>query len=244
MKLLIDIGNSRLKWTLADATTLANVQSLDYRLASNWEILAADWQTLSEREYILIASVAASECLDKLMSLLKPLWTNCPVHRIEVIASFAGVDIAYSNPRALGVDRWLALLATQHYYAGKNCIVDCGTAITVDLLNTKGEHQGGLIVPGLQLMRASLQAGTADLPLVSDAQLVLAADNTESAIASGSIWAATGLIETVMRKSHSQQLILTGGAARFLLDALDRPAILDNGLVLRGMLLYAEHHHL
>mgnify|MGYP006265927993 FL=1 len=243
MKLLIDIGNSRLKWTLADATTLANVQSLDYRLASNWEILAADWQTLCEPEHILVASVAASDCLNKLMSLFKPLWPNCPVHTVEVISSFAGVDIAYSNPRALGVDRWLALLATQHYYSGKNCIVDCGTAITVDLLNTKGEHQGGLIVPGLQLMRASLQSGTADLPLASDTHLVLAADNTESAIACGGIWAATGLIETVMRKSHSQQLVLTGGSARFLLDALDRPAILDNGLVLRGMLLYAEHHH-
>lgn len=240
MKLLIDIGNSRLKWTLADANTLASVQSLDYRSPSSWQSLAMDWQAISEPEHILIASVATSECLENVQSLLRRIWPNCSAHRIGVMADFANVKIAYPNPQTLGVDRWLALLATQHYYAGSNCIVDCGTAITLDLLTAKGQHQGGLIMPGLQLMRAALQTGTADLPLVSDEQLVLVADNTASAIANGSIWAAVGLIETVMRKSHSQQLILTGGAAKYLLDALDRPAILDNGLVLRGMLHYAE----
>ena len=240
MKLLIDIGNSRLKWTLADAMTLASVQSLDYSLPASWESLARDWQAMSEPKLILIASVASPECLNKTQSLVKHIWPNSSVQRIEVLADFANVKVAYTNPKALGVDRWLALLATQHYYAGTNCIVDCGTAITLDLLSAKGVHQGGLILPGLQLMRASLNKATADLPLVSDVQLELVADNTESAIANGSIWAAVGLIETVMRKSHSQQLILTGGAAKYLLDALDRPAIMDNGLVLRGMLHYAE----
>ncbi len=241
MKLLIDIGNSRLKWTLADATTLASVQSLDYRVPSNWEILVSDWQALPQPQHILIASVGSAECLEILKSVLSRVWPNALPHRIEVISDFAGIKVAYSEPHTLGVDRWLALIATQHYYAGKNCIVDCGTAITVDLLTVDGQHQGGLIIPGLQLMRAALQTGTADLPLVNEAQLVLAANNTESAIVNGSIWAAVGLIETVMRKTQSQQLILTGGGARHLLEALDRPAILDNGLVLRGMLHYAEH---
>jgi type III pantothenate kinase len=240
MKLLIDIGNSRLKWTLADANTLASVQSMDYRLPASWECLARDWQAMPEPALILIACVASSECFEKVESFAKQIWPICSVHRVEVLADFANVKVAYANPKALGVDRWLTLLATQHYYAGNNCIVDCGTAMTLDLLKANGEHQGGLIIPGLQLMRASLNRATADLPLVSDMQLDLVADNTESAIANGSIWAAVGLIETVMRKSLFQQLILTGGAAKYLLDALDRPAILDNGLVLRGMLHYAE----
>ena len=240
MKLLIDIGNSRLKWTLADANTLASVQSMDYRLPASWECLARDWQAMPEPALILIACVASYECFEKVESFAKQIWPICLVHRVEVLADFANVKVAYANPKALGVDRWLTLLATQHYYAGNNCIVDCGTAMTLDLLKANGEHQGGLIIPGLQLMRASLNRATADLPLVSDMQLDLVADNTESAIANGSIWAAVGLIETVMRKSLFQQLILTGGAAKYLLDALDRPAILDNGLVLRGMLHYAE----
>ena len=242
MKLLIDIGNSCLKWTVADATTLASVQSVDYRLSDSWEHLATSWQRLAEPEQILLATVGSQACFENLQSILKTLWPKVLPHKIEVCSEFAGVKIAYPNPSAFGVDRWLALLATQHYYAGNNCIVDCGTAITVDLLSANGVHQGGLIVPGLQMMRNALQKGTADLPPVTDAQLVLAANNTESAIVNGSVWAAVGLIETVMRKSLSHQLILTGGAARYLLDALDRPVIMDNGLVLRGMLYYAEHY--
>lgn len=242
MKLLIDIGNSCLKWTLADQQHLAPVQSIAYRQSSVRELLLADWCGLQRPECVLLASVATSECLLAVQQLISELWPDCVVHRAEVQASLAGVRVAYQEPAKLGVDRWLVLLASQHFYTGNSCIVDCGTATTVDFLTKSGQHLGGLIAPGLAMMQESLQSGTARLPQVNHGKLNVTADTTESAIFSGCVWSTVGLIDSVMRKQQSQQLILTGGAAAAILDALERPAILDQALVLRGLLVYASYH--
>jgi type III pantothenate kinase len=154
-----------------------------------------------------------------------------------------GVVNAYQQPERLGVDRWLSLVAVWQQYQVSACIVDCGTAITVDLLDAHGRHQGGLISPGLMLMKESLGQGTAALS-VSDASHVFGlADSTEAAIYSGTLMAAIGLIEHVLAKHPSGiRLILTGGDAELIAGQLDAVSTVDPDLVLRGLLCVLEGH--
>jgi len=241
MKLLIDLGNSHLKWTTAEMGFLAGLQRLDYRSESDWQCLHQDWRVLPRPDAIWLASVGQPDWVQRLRQLIQSLWPHVTVSIPRSSLEFAGVRNAYRQPEALGVDRWLALLAAHHHYRGDSCVVDCGTAITLDRIDMQGQHLGGLIMPGLQLLRRALNSNTAGLPLVHAADPVVLADHTEAAIASGCLWAAVGLIETIMRRHPAQQLLLTGGDACHLQSLLQTHAIVDSHLVIKGLLCYAEH---
>jgi type III pantothenate kinase len=135
------------------------------------------------------------------------------------------------------------LVAVWQQYQAPACIVDCGTAITVDLLDAHGRHQGGLISPGLTLMKQSLGQGTEALPVSQASHGFGLADSTEAAIYSGTLMAAIGLVEHVLAQHPSGvRLILTGGDAELIAGQLDAAADVDPDLVLRGLLCVLEGH--
>jgi type III pantothenate kinase len=117
--------------------------------------------------------------------------------------------------------------------------VDCGTAITVDVLNQHGQHLGGLISPGLQTMKHSLFKGTEDLSHVDQQYPVGLANFTESAIYSGTLFAAIGLIEKVATDlCNYQTIVLTGGDAELLAQQLEFEVIVEPYFILKGLSLY------
>jgi type III pantothenate kinase len=148
---------------------------------------------------------------------------------------------AYQQPEQLGVDRWLALVAVRRHYQIPACIVDCGTAITVDLMDVNGKHQGGLISPGLTLMRKALTEGTEALQFLETDYVFGPANFTGAAIYSGTLSAAAGLIEHVLtRQPGTVQLILTGGDAKLIARQLMGKPVIDTNLVLRGLAMVVE----
>ena len=164
------------------------------------------------------------------------LWPDVAMVLPVATACGFGVKNAYPQPEKLGVDRWLNLLAAHRYYPGQSCIVDCGTAITLDVLAADGQHQGGLICPGLQLMKKALTANTAALAFSDQPQPLGLADNTAAAIDSGSRYAALGMIETVLgRQAPPCQLILCGGDAPALSTQIAYPHVVDSDLIFKGL---------
>jgi type III pantothenate kinase len=237
MILLIDMGNTRLKWAMAEhgqlhgQAALANVQ-LDR------ETLKQQWQTLPTPQQVAIACVSASPLLTLVQSISHELWPEATIVQAKSQAQALGVTNAYQQPEKLGVDRWLALIAAHWHYPTAVCVVDCGTAITVDLLEANGEHRGGYISPGLALMKKSLAQGTNALPLIDTSYPDQPALSTEAAIHSGTLLAARGLIEHVLAtRAAPSQLLLTGGDAHIIAEHLNIPAEIDNDLVLRGLLI-------
>lgn len=234
MKLLLDLGNSRLKWACAENIQLTPVQSLlNYEITLS--VLITLWRELKPQK-IAISCVGKLELLNLVTAAVHELWGEIPIYFAKSQAAAFGVANGYSQPEKLGVDRWLALIAARQLTTLPVCIVDCGTAITMDVLNDRGEHQGGLICAGLTLMKESLSLNTADLPFAQTAKSSGLAIETEAAIVNGTLLAACGLIEKVMRQLPSTtQLFLTGGDAVQIAAQLTLPFSLEIDLVLQGL---------
>lgn len=152
------------------------------------------------------------------------------------------VSSAYQHdPAKLGVDRWLGLLAVGGR-PGKSCIVSCGTAITVDVLES-GKHSGGYIVPGLALMQHSLMAGSALVRWagLSDISL-LPGINTAEAVEHGVLLMGLSLVEQVVRRESPSLLLLTGGDAAAISTFIEGAHVVEPELALKGLRIYFGDH--
>jgi type III pantothenate kinase len=240
MNLLVDMGNTRLKWAILQDGRLITGHALVNQQITGHE-LAKTWKMPTPPERLAIACVSATPLLELVLTVAVELWPTIEILQIKPQTHAFGVYNAYQQPEKLGVDRWLALVAVRNHYQLPACIVDCGTAITVDLLDADGKHQGGLISPGLTLMKKSLTEGTEALQFHESNYDFGPANFTEAAIYSGTLSAAVGLIEHVLKKqSNAMQLIVTGGDAEVIAAQLETKPIIDTDLVLRGLAVVLE----
>ena len=235
MNLLIDSGNTRLKWAIMQDGGLIAGHALLNQQITRQQLLEA-WKPLTPPERLAIACVSSTPLLELVLAVAVDLWPTIEIMSVKSKAHAFGVNNAYQQPEKLGVDRWLALVAVRNHYHKPACIADCGTAITVDLIDAGGNHKGGLISPGLTLMKKSLAAGTAALQFNQTNYVAGPANFTEAAIYSGTLAAAAGLIEHVLGKQPKPiELILTGGDAEIIAAQLRVKPIVDIDLVLRGL---------
>ncbi|MFZ2169656.1 MAG: type III pantothenate kinase [Methylococcaceae bacterium] len=241
MNLLVDMGNTRLKWAVEkDGRIIAGRALLSSQI--NRHQLVEIWENQSHPKRLAIACVCANRMLELVLTVAIELWPNIEIIPVKSQAHAYGVINAYQQPEKFGVDRWLALVAVRRHYQIPACIVDCGTAITVDLMDAEGNHQGGLISPGLTLMRKSLGEGTEALQFHETDHVVGLANFTEAAIYSGTLSAAAGLIEHVLsRQTDTLHLILTGGDAGLIAPQLKGKLVIDTELVLRGLAIVADN---
>jgi type III pantothenate kinase len=240
MKLLVDSGNTRLKWGWSDNGEITLADTLVNSHIS-FAVLLDSWQTLALPQTIAISCVNSPQTLALITSVADLLWPDCPVIVAQPALFGCGVRNAYEQPEKLGADRWMALIAVYNFYRQAACIVDCGTAITIDLIDADGYHQGGMICPGLQLMKQSLSKATRQLPYSQADYTVGLANNTEAGIYNGTLFAACGLIEKVLASQPIPlQLILTGGDARCIAASVSCGCIVDDNLVLRGLSYVSE----
>lgn len=242
MDLLIDIGNTNLKWALGTSDVLGEMQSVRHHGGLPIDLHAA-WERLAPPRSILVSNVGGTAAAEVLERACRSHWNRAPTFaKTRPVAH--GVTIAYAQPERLGVDRWLALIAAHRSCRGPLLIVDAGTAITYDLLLEDGRHLGGLILPGIEMMRSGLLAGT-HVPRVEPEDLALPwATDTGTAIAAGAIQAAAALTERLFERLQAEAgspptCILTGGDAARLTPALGIPTESRPALVLQGLALLA-----
>ncbi|MGZ8094677.1 MAG: type III pantothenate kinase [Methylosarcina sp.] len=239
MNLLVDIGNTRLKWGVtAEGRVVSGASLVNSQISRNQ--LVELWQEFSPRS-IAVSCVSAEKIAELVRATAFELWPDVKIIRVTSQAYALGIANAYSQPEKLGVDRWLSLIAAYRHYHLPACIVDCGTAITVDLMDDQGRHQGGMICPGLRLMKKSLAENTEALKFDDARHDLGPANYTEAAIYSGVLTAAIGLIEHVFAgQPDDSLLILTGGDAELIADHLVYESVIDPDLVLRGLAIVLE----
>jgi len=234
--LLVDLGNSRLKWGLWKGAELGQTGAALYRGRSLESALECAWTPLAPPATVCLASVAgpAAQVVEQWVS---SRW-GVPVKRVEAGRELNGVRNGYHNPAQLGVDRWAALVAARSRMGGPLCVVDCGTAVTVDLLPADGNHLGGWIIPGIALMRESLLGAASDLRGVGvGVPLRGPARDTAGAIAAGGIHAVAGLVQMArfsLSGEGAPAVLLTGGDAESLFPLLP-DAEYEPHLVLYGI---------
>ncbi|HVK95174.1 MAG TPA: type III pantothenate kinase [Noviherbaspirillum sp.] len=248
MLLLIDAGNTRVKWALVSnggqgAATLG--RWIASGLVEHADVLQLRdaWRDRGIVR-VLISNVAGQGMRDTLEQVLLGALGMQPVPLawLSSVPSLAGVRNAYRDPAQLGCDRFASAIGAHALYPDQALIVaTCGTATTVDAVSAEGVFLGGMILPGLGLMAQSLARNTAQLPQVAE-NLDIAepfADNTDAAIVSGCIAAQAGAIERAMAahaRSHGKvQCILSGGAAKLVSPHLTSPHTNIDNLVLIGL---------
>lgn len=241
--LLVDLGNSRVKWAVLAGGTLGPAAAVAYAGADVGAVVRSTWERLPRPERVLVGSVAGGERDDELRALSRELWGREPEFA-RARAEAAGVTSGYESPERLGVDRWLALLAAHADGRGATCVVDCGTAVTIDVVDGAGQHRGGLILPGLHLMRDCLLAGTRIPPFAAPRPCPALGRDTGAAVANGALLAVVGVVrETLARGAGlcgtTLRLVIAGGDAAALAEALDQPAELRADLVLEGLAVVA-----
>lgn len=243
MDLLIDAGNTNLKWALAGPDGIGEMRAVRHHGALPIDLHAA-WELLPPPDRVLIGNVGGEALAEALRLACRAHWGREP-RFARPLQICCGVTVAYAEPARFGVDRWLALLAARREAPGSALVLDVGTAVTYDLLLADGRHLGGLILPGMRMMRESLLAGTR-IPAVEPADSVepWAAD-TAPAVAAASVQAPAALTERLRDRlaaaaGEAPTVLITGGDAERLVAALDRPARFVPDLVLRGLALLPE----
>ncbi|UCB54558.1 MAG: type III pantothenate kinase, partial [Thiotrichales bacterium] len=152
--LTIDIGNTRVKWALWERGRITRSGST--HLSKQEPATAFEtWNTLPRQDHVIAACVAGERVERALDEWTRSHW-SVQTEFLRSTAQLNGVRNAYPDPAQYGVDRWAALLGAHALYDVPVCIIDTGTAITVDLLDAEGIHRGGRILPGLQMMREAL----------------------------------------------------------------------------------------
>ena len=251
MMLLIDAGNTRVKWALVaqDAALgawhrLGAVMHADIaNLQNDWTQALPAGQTI---DHIVIANVAGNALRVQLeyvlqKTLQRDSGSPLPDELVCWFASvpaLAGVSNGYRNPSQLGCDRFAAAIAGHQLAPGRAIVVaNCGTATTVDAITPEGRFLGGMILPGLGLMASSLARNTAQLPQIAqDGKLPAGfADNTDDAILSGCLAAQSGAIEHACAVHGAEECIISGGAAPYIAPMLKVPYRVVDNIVLIGL---------
>ena len=238
MRLLIDAGNTRIKWAVAEGGAWLQSGALPVGQASE---LAHQFAGLYDIRQVCVSNVAGEAVAQHIRNACAQFARPCFIAAQE---AQCGVRNGYSTPSQLGSDRWAALIAAWHLVRGACLVVNSGTATTVDALSAKGEFVGGLILPGVELMRHSLCDATVQLQAAEAGNGGYAPfpRNTADALYSGALQATCGAIERqhVLLDVCDAPVVLSGGAAAMLRDRLNVPLRIVDNLVLQGLLLIAQ----
>ncbi|MCB1859984.1 MAG: type III pantothenate kinase [Gammaproteobacteria bacterium] len=242
--MLLDIGNTNLKWCLFYEGRFDTIHSVSHRDRSFSDVADECWSGIAPPTDIIVSNVAGHAMHGALQQWVQDNW-NLEPYFVEAHDCAFGVKNGYRTPGQLGVDRWLTLIAVHNRLNQSACIVDCGTAVTIDVLQADGLHKGGLILPGFNLMRESLLDRT-HIPRVSVAlESPLLGTDTETAVASASLHATAALIERVMDYMSVQLngpivLVMTGSDAPRMRTLLKVESQVIPDLVISGLALIAR----
>src|SRR5450631_721334 len=198
MILLVDVGNTRLKWAWLTNTGLSDQQAVVHRDAKPGMWTTALFESGQKPRRVLLSNVAGPEMAKALTRLTKKVF-RVKAEFVTAAAEFQGLTNGYLDPSLLGADRWLALIGAWTKARSALCVVDAGTAVKVDSVDAGGQHLGGLIVPGIHMMRESLMKKTSDIAkaaqLSTPSLAGVLANNTIGAVSRGTVFALAGMAD-------------------------------------------------
>jgi type III pantothenate kinase len=243
--LLVDIGNSRIKWALLKGERLGKAQAADY---AGWRAQDFARRVIGGRqdiERVLVSNVAADDVSDALAAGARLAGAPKP-ERVTTQRRACGVTIGYIDPWRLGVDRLLAMIAAHWRFTGRPvCAVAVGTAMTLDLVGTDGRHRGGAIIPAPSLMVSSLLDGTSGIRRRAQGGAggrgpALFGRSTRAAVEQGARYAAAAAVDRAVAEARAvigqtPKLVMTGGGAAGLAPLIHSATLLVPDLVLEGL---------
>jgi type III pantothenate kinase len=242
--LLFDVGNTRLKWGLLAQGRIGRSGSITHEKLHDSGFGALTANLPRDVETVLVSNVAGQTFATRLSGVIG-IHCNCEVRFARAEREGYGLTNSYRRPRRIGVDRWVAMIGAYAEFRSALCVVDAGTAVTIDAVNRDGVHLGGMIVPGLSMMANALHVNTSEIPLAKRNPAAMAdsmnafASTTDGAVQNGALTAISGAIERSVRlmrgAGYRSKVVLTGGDASRILKLLDANVLHRPTLVLEGL---------
>jgi type III pantothenate kinase len=254
VKLLMDIGNARLKWAVLDEHTLSAFRAIEHEGDADVAVGEVIRTLSGVIEEVWISNVAGPAVAAQLRKTLRENLGVEPVFA-RTAATAYGIRCAYVDPARLGVDRWVAMIAAHAYARAADisvpvCVIDAGTAATLDVLDGDGQHIGGLILAGPKLIAAALRARTSGIDATILAAprprgLALLGRSTETAVGNGAWLSLAAALDravgVVLESLGPTHVLLTGGDGPTLAQWLDTDVEYREGLVLEGLAFMSSH---
>lgn len=247
--LVIDIGNSSVKWALSTFSVANSPLIMQQKLLPelvNSEYFESIWNKLDKPTIIFASSVATKEKWLALEKACENLW-QLKVQRVMALDKGYGIINAYTQPQKLGSDRWCAMIGAYQELKSEFMIVNCGSAMTIDLVDATGLHLGGYILPGLDMMKQSLAKNTAEVGLVTKKTEKLSLEpetSTTGCVNAAVHLASIKLIEAVhkqqIKRSKAVTCVLSGSNAELISSMMALKCIVYPDLVLRGLAYIAK----
>lgn len=204
-----------------------------------------NWNKLEKPEKVIVSCVANDNVWLPIKNACEQLW-NIKAEKVNSLNKGFGVTNVYVQADDLGSDRWCAMIGAYHEVDADIIVIDCGSAITIDVLKHSGQHLGGYILPGLKMMKQSLGFNTAKINVTGkqDNKTLSPGSSTAECVNAGIYLAAVNSIEAVVNEQSKilKDLccFLTGGDAATIAQFLSVKCVLMPDLVLRGLAFIAE----
>jgi type III pantothenate kinase len=245
MILVIDVGNTRLKWAWLTSTGLSDQQAVVHRDAKPGIWTTALFESGQKPQRVLVSNVAV---MAKTLTRLTKKVFRVNIEFVTAAQEYHGLTNGYLDPSLLGADRWLALIGAWTKARSALCVVDAGTAVKVDSVDANGQHLGGLIVPGIHMMREALMNKTSDIAKAAQNSTPslagILANNTIGAVSRGAVFALAGMADRaaeVIEQSTGTKpkLFITGGDAGMITGTMRSHGEIVPDLVLQGLAVIA-----
>ncbi len=242
MWLFIDAGNTHIKCLIRGSQEPGLTQQFvtsDYENSMNDSLLG-----LSGIDRILVSSVIGKDFESWLSERCSQLGLVAPEF-LRTSSIDLGVRVSYDDPTRFGIDRYLAMAAGYQLVRKAVTIVDCGTAITVDGVTGCGEHLGGVIMPGIEMMKEALFSRTKGIEYIDAEEIDCFSHSTASGVHSGALFAAVGGIREVIERqtglmNERPECLITGGASPIIAEYLGPSCQVCHNLVFDGLLMFAK----
>lgn len=246
--LVIDIGNTSVTAGLYRADRVTRVERLPTAEATRRTIQALARRIAGKHSLngAMVASVVPK--VDRLWKVALREVVDGPIDFVRS-TSRLGVAVRYPHPESIGADRLANAAAGVHRYGAPLIVADFGTAVTFDIVTTRG-YEGGIIAPGLPLVFDYLAEKTAKLPRLRALPAHGAwGRSTEQAMQLGARWGYPGLVQAILKELKKQpalksaRIVITGGHGNIVKKALGKSAVVDSTLTLYGVGLIFELNH-
>ncbi len=242
--LLLDVGNSRIKWGVLDDGEIRRTGHISQERIRDKGLQVLTTKLPRRVDEVFVSNVGGTSFGTRLSGVVG-MHCDCDVRFARTEKRGWGLRNSYTQPRRMGVDRWVAMVGAWTEIRGSCLVVDVGTAIALDAIDGRGVHLGGQIIPGVNTMATALTSATSDIPSVRPAparkgqKMQMFARTTAAAVREGTLNAVVGTVDRAFRTLRSggyrPTTVLTGGDASRILDALSVVPKHRPHLVLQGL---------
>ena len=258
MLLAIDAGNTNIVFALLEGTTIKarwRIATDPRRTADEYAVWLSQLLNLEgyDRKQVtgVIIATVVPRALHNLQTLARKYFDSEPLIAGQAPVEW-GMQLDVLEPKSVGADRAVTMIAAHARHSGDLIVIDFGTAATFDVVDYTGAYKGGIIAPGINLSLDALVTAAAKLPRIaieapSDTSVI--GRDTVTQMHIGIYWGYVAMIEGLVARMKAEvgrpcTVVATGGLATLFEKQTDVFDVIEADLTIQGLAMMWDRHHI